>query len=227
VAGFLGELHLCQFTPTFLGRADSSLGIVLRQRLERVLRRAGEVHFLENFESVPTQSSVLLIRGDYLYDDRVINKLFETTNVMLQAGPDGARVVVAANVPSSQAVQAWELINGLSNETALPGIRTEIRRPSLRHIRRASKSQIRLLFYPLPKQTVVSWNSDFLQGSYKGVTDLVTKWIWPRPAQWCTRVCTRFGLSPNQVTFTGFILVIIATILFAAVSSVGVYWQGG
>jgi hypothetical protein len=85
-------------------------GLSPRQRLERVLRRAGVVDFLENLESIPAQSPVLLIRGDYLYDDRVINRLIETTNVILQAGPAEARVAVAANVPSSCALQAWELL---------------------------------------------------------------------------------------------------------------------
>jgi hypothetical protein len=83
-------------------------GLSSRQRLERVLKRAGLVNFLKNLESVPPQSSVLLIRADYLYDDRVINKLVETTNVVLQAGPEEKRVPVAAMVPSDRVSQAWE-----------------------------------------------------------------------------------------------------------------------
>jgi phosphatidylglycerophosphate synthase len=51
--------------------------------------------------------------------------------------------------------------------------------------------------------------------SYKGVTDLITKWAWPTPAKWCTRWCARFRIKPNQVTFVGFLLVILATVLFA------------
>ena len=31
--------------------------------------------------------------------------------------------------------------------------------------------------------------------SYKGVTDLVTKWLWPLPAFWVVRFCVRFGLG--------------------------------
>ena len=41
-------------------------GLTSRQRLERVIRRAGVTHFVDNFESIPSPSSVLLIRGDYL-----------------------------------------------------------------------------------------------------------------------------------------------------------------
>src|SRR5437667_317200 len=36
--------------------------------------------------------------------------------------------------------------------------------------------------------------------SYKGLTDLVTKWVWPRPAQAAVRWCARRGVHPNTVT---------------------------
>jgi phosphatidylglycerophosphate synthase len=52
-------------------------------------------------------------------------------------------------------------------------------------------------------------------GSYKGVTDLVTKWVWPRPARWVTGVCARRGIPPNAVTSVSLLLVIAATWLFA------------
>lgn len=45
-------------------------------------------------------------------------------------------------------------------------------------------------------------------GSYKGVTDLVTKYVWPRPALWATRLCARLGLSPNTVTTLSLVLVV-------------------
>ena len=190
-------------------------GLSPRQRLERVLRRAGVVDFLENLESIPAQSSVLLIRGDYLYDDRVINRLIETTDVVLQAGPDGARVAVAANVPSNCALQAWEILNGRSAETSLPGMRTEIPETLSSSYQERLKKSDPPFVLPITEINRRELEQRLFAWSYKGVTDLVTKWVWPRPAQWCTRVCVRFGLSPNQVTSIGFVLAIIATVLFA------------
>ncbi|KCZ87933.1 CDP-alcohol phosphatidyltransferase family protein [Hyphomonas johnsonii] len=38
------------------------------------------------------------------------------------------------------------------------------------------------------------------KGSYKGVTDLVTKYAWPIPAFHATRLAARLHLSPNMVT---------------------------
>jgi len=199
---------LCK-SPTLLW------GLSPRQRLERVLRRAGVVDFLENLESIPAQSSVLLIRGDYLYDDRVINRLIETTDVVLQAGPDGARVAVAANVPSNCALQAWEILNGRSAETSLPGMRTEIPETLSSSYQRSLKKSDPPFVLPITEINRRELEQRLFAWSYKGVTDLVTKWVWPRPAQWSTKVCVRFGLSPNQVTSIGFVLAIIATVLFA------------
>lgn len=53
--------------------------------------------------------------------------------------------------------------------------------------------------------------------SYKGVTDLVTKHLWPRPALAVTRACARAGITPNQVTWASAVLVAAAFWLF---------WQG-
>ena len=50
--------------------------------------------------------------------------------------------------------------------------------------------------------------------SYKGLTDIVTKWVWPAPARAAVRLCTRWGISPNAVTTTSVALVIVATWLF-------------
>jgi len=97
----------------------------------------------------------------------------------------------------------------------LPGIRTELPETLASSYQRSLKKSDPPFVLPITEANRRELEQRLFAGSYKGVTDLVTKWVWPRPAQWCTKVCARLGLSPNQVTFTGFILVIIATILFA------------
>jgi phosphatidylglycerophosphate synthase len=49
---------------------------------------------------------------------------------------------------------------------------------------------------------------------YKGVTDLVTKWLWPVPAFIVTRIAAQLGILPNLVTSISFILTVIAGWLF-------------
>ena len=50
--------------------------------------------------------------------------------------------------------------------------------------------------------------------SYKGLTDLVTKWLWPRPAMAATGWCARRGITPNTVTLASWVLAGLALWLF-------------
>jgi len=59
-------------------------------------------------------------------------------------------------------------------------------------------------------------------GAYKGVTDLLTLYLWPTWAFHLTRLAARIGLSPNGVTAIGTILCVIATIAFWT----GWFWPG-
>lgn len=59
-------------------------------------------------------------------------------------------------------------------------------------------------------------------GAYKGVTDLLTKYLWPEWAFVLTRIAARIGLSPNGVTAIGSVLCIVATIAFWH----GWFWTG-
>jgi len=59
-------------------------------------------------------------------------------------------------------------------------------------------------------------------GAYKGVTDLLTKYLWPEWALVLTRICARIGMTPNMVTTIGAIMCVLATWLFWE----GDYWWG-
>jgi hypothetical protein len=50
--------------------------------------------------------------------------------------------------------------------------------------------------------------------AYKGVTDFVTKWWWPRPARVLVAWCARLGITPNSVTLLGVLLMLAATYAF-------------
>ncbi|MGB4598393.1 MAG: CDP-alcohol phosphatidyltransferase family protein [Trichlorobacter sp.] len=67
---------------------------------------------------------------------------------------------------------------------------------------------------PITQENKLRLEQRLFAGSYKGVTDLVTKWLWPRPAQVVTRFCALNGISPNQVTSLSLVLVIIAGLQF-------------
>ncbi|MES2498176.1 MAG: CDP-alcohol phosphatidyltransferase family protein [Pseudomonadota bacterium] len=59
-------------------------------------------------------------------------------------------------------------------------------------------------------------------GAYKGVTDVLTKYLWPEWALVLTRLAAWIGMTPNQVTAIGATLCVLATYLFW----IGEYWWG-
>jgi phosphatidylglycerophosphate synthase len=59
-------------------------------------------------------------------------------------------------------------------------------------------------------------------GAYKGVTDLLTKYLWPEWALVLTRWAARIGMTPNQVSLVGALLCMLATWLLYE----GRYWPG-
>lgn len=75
---------------------------------------------------------------------------------------------------------------------------------------------------PLRADTVRALERASYFGAYKGVTDILTKYLWPEWALVLTRIAARFGITPNMVTAVGAILCLAATWCFAD----GRYWLG-
>ncbi|GGD45944.1 CDP-alcohol phosphatidyltransferase family protein [Croceicoccus pelagius] len=74
----------------------------------------------------------------------------------------------------------------------------------------------------LTRQTVRQIERASYFGAYKGVTDILTKYLWPEWALVVTRFAARIGMTPNMVTGIGAILCVAATFAFAY----GHYWAG-
>lgn len=69
---------------------------------------------------------------------------------------------------------------------------------------------------------VAEAEQQIFDATYKGVTDFVTKYLWPRPALRAVRFCVRHGITPNQVTYASIALVFATFWLFW----VGQFWLG-
>ncbi len=190
-------------------------GLTSRQRQLRVLKAAGVTNLVDDIADLPEKGSILLLRGDYLFDDRVIQYMVQTQNLVLQITQASAAVPVAAHVDCALVREAREVILQNDGLVSLPGVKTE----TLETLS-VSFQQRLLKFEPPFVLPVSSDNGRVLERrlfdwSYKGVTDLVTKWAWPRPAQWVVGQCVHFGLRPNHVTIIGLLLVLLAGWLFA------------
>ena len=75
---------------------------------------------------------------------------------------------------------------------------------------------------PLTRETVRQVERASYFGAYKGVTDLLTKYLWPEWALVLTRIAARLGITPNTVTAIGAAFCVAATVAFAY----GYYWTG-
>jgi len=75
---------------------------------------------------------------------------------------------------------------------------------------------------PLTPQNVTKIERASYFGAYKGVTDLLTKYLWPEWALVLTRIAARIGMTPNMVTAVGAVLCVLAFWLFWN----GHYWAG-
>ena len=190
-------------------------GLTSRQRKLRVLGAAGVTAVVIDLTTLPADSSVLLLRGDYLFDDRVINYLAKTPGTFLKIPQGSTDVFVAAHVTAGKALEARSTIDSAGTGDPMPGVATEtLQSLSLSFQQRLLKFEPPFVL-PIEPEKKRILERRLFDWSYKGVTDLVTKWAWPHPARWVVGQCVRFGLRPNHVTIIGLLLVILAGGLFA------------
>jgi len=126
--------------------------------------------------------------------------------VLAHSGPDGADIRRAMEQGLSHGagaeVLAWEEAGDVAND--------ELRKKERPFMDR------------LVPETVRGLERASYFGAYKGVTDLLTKYLWPEWALVLTRWAARIGMSPNQVSLVGAALCLLATWLFYQ----GHYWPG-
>jgi phosphatidylglycerophosphate synthase len=181
-------------------------GLTAGERLQRALARAG---------ATTDGTGAVLIRDDFIFDEMLIPALLERPGLLL-TGPDGEPVAAHLSDPAQAAAVEAALAsgNGAGAPEALrrvdsAGLATTYNK-SLR--RRAPPYLMRADSMP-----AVAIERRMFDGAYKGVTDFVTKRVWPWPAFHITRLCARSGISPNMVTAVSLMLVLLAMWLF---------WQG-
>jgi phosphatidylglycerophosphate synthase len=189
-------------------------GLTSRRRILRVLNSGGVTAVVDDIASIPPNGSVILLRGDYLFDDRVIKYMIDSQDVLLQITKDQNQAIVAARVSTRLVGPAADIIKGADIGRSLPAVKTEtLETLSLSFQQRLLKFEPPFVL-PITAENQRALERRLFDASYKGVTDLVTKWIWPAPARWAVGQSVRLGLRPNHVTVIGLLLVILAGIFF-------------
>ena len=159
------------------------------ERLERQLQHAGIDVWHDSLEALPADAAVVILRADYLYDSRVIKGLAKAQQVLLEVESGAGKVPVAAHVRADQAGVVGELLRGRGSGNSPSGIV----RVTVAQVAQGFDAALLKLDHPfvlpLSEENRGALEQLLFSGAYKGITDLVTKWLWPVPAQWATRVC--------------------------------------
>ncbi len=196
-------------TPLYkiVGAAETRIwGMTSAERLQRIFRRAG-LSPLQDGASA--DYSVVVAHAGWVFDESLLKELARKPGVILV---DDEGVAAAVHSPPGGLEAAEALLGtakgkaaGLTRLTAAElgsSYNKELRKRAPPIIRRLTDANVREI------------EGLTFKGSYKGVTDLVTKYVWPTPARIVTRWCALARMTPNQVTFAGFLLVIAAFYLF-------------
>jgi hypothetical protein len=184
-------------------------GLSSRERLARQIKQIGDVRWIDDLSGLPEGASVLISHSDYVMEVRTLEELLQRSDTVLCAA-DGQPAV--AIVSASKAQPTADLL--LSGRGVKPGKIQVIDASALgnydRHLRRAKPP----LLEPVSERTRVHLENKLYGSAYKGITDLVTKWLWPGPAKSVVRRLADLRATPNMVTTVGAALMVAAGILF-------------
>ncbi len=175
----------------------------------------GQAVAVEDLSKLKPTDHVLILRGDYIFEDRLLKHLAATPNILLLVEEGRKQIPVAVHVPGSLAKQGIRILQQGRIPKGLEGISVH----TIESVSVAFHEKLRKFEPPfaihVTEKDVNDIEKRLFNWSYKGVTDLVTKWLWPLPARWVVRQCVRLNLKPNHITFIGFLLVLLAGYLFA------------
>ena len=201
-------------------------GLSPAERLCRTLRAAGvsEAQIVTGTSrpSLLPDSPLLVFRTDYVLDERLVRALLEKS---LENG--GIRSLALVD-PDTHAAIVAVVTTGSQIEPLLPCLIAPalVGHAQQEHLPRRVPADLvpayssALRKYDPPYLLRVCANSltqvenRMFRASYKGITDVVTKWVWPLPARAVTRLLARAHVSPNIVTGLSWVLVGLTTWLF-------------
>ena len=204
-------------SPAFLAIGDTDarlFGQPARERAERLAANAG-LSVVGELPAAP--GPVLLGNLHYAWDPAWLKELARRPGTALVK--EGRPVLVHA--PDRDAAEAAEA--AMRRGGALPVDRFELLDADTAQLSyHELRKRERPFTMPLAASNSLAVERAFYDAAYKGVTDLLTLYLWRRPAFWLTRWAAMAGLTPNVVTLVGFVFCALAFWLFWE----GHYWTG-
>lgn len=196
-----------------INSCDVSLwGVSQKDRIAKVLAKTGNPEPVNRMSKVSESDKILLLDANYLFEANVIVRLIANDQGILLSSCDGGIAGVWAERKKVEAILPWLKntpgkkltfsIPSFTAEQLTGGYDPRLRKFDLSHVIRVTNSN---------KATLEKYLYD---KSYKGITDLVTKWLWPVPARAAVKLCVQKSITPNMVTGFGWLLTIASGFAF-------------
>ena len=178
-------------------------GITPRTRIMRQLRELGIENVVTDLESVPHGRALVIIDAGFVFSIERLTQLVGQPDSMLIS--DANKVIAGCHVSDAKAGRKAMRLLGTRpspdcpfkalNDGAGEKFDQRLRRRRTLRIEKVEAGNIETI------------ESNLYGDAYRGVTDLVTKWTWPRPARWMVKVCVHSGIHPTVVTMVSLGLV--------------------
>lgn len=173
--------------------APRVFGLLPRERLARQAGKAG-LRIAEGREEAG-----LLLSSAHVYGGSVLAALAKAApGTVLR---DDAGMVAGARLPASAEIGAPAPAGAKTGADLAGRYDKQLRKRADPMVRAVGAD-------PRPAE------QEIFDATYKGVTDFVTKHVWPVPALHAVRFCVRHRFTPNQVTLASLALVFVALWLF-------------
>jgi len=183
-------------------------GLTMAERVRRIARASG----------LPVEGSTgarLLANADFAFDPSWLRHAAGTPGFVLTSG----RVPVLAHTRDGGEAGALRSAMREGRSGGMSALAYEDG-PTIEN--KALRKRETPFLLRLTPDTVRQAERASYFGAYKGVTDLLTKYLWPEWALVLTRIAARLGITPNTVTAIGAAFCVAATVAFAY----GLYWLG-
>ncbi|MFL6752445.1 MAG: CDP-alcohol phosphatidyltransferase family protein [Sphingomicrobium sp.] len=198
------------FVP--LGSNDARLfGMDARERACRLATNAG----FECADAIAPSRGALAASMDYAWDPAWLKAMRARPRSVLTLGGKPVMAHVPAGEDGASVSQAIGEGRPIAGFAIVAAESTELSYAELR-------KRERPFVMPLDANDAQAVERAAYDASYKGVTDVLTLYLWRRAAFHLTRWAAEAGLTPNLVTTVGAFFCLLAFVLFWR----GLYWPG-
>jgi phosphatidylglycerophosphate synthase len=181
-------------------------GISSRERLGRQIASIESLSLVESTDELAGADQVLLLRADYLFEVRTLTALLERTGILTCEGTAAAAHVPHANLDEALSALLPDGTDTSSGALALTRFEVDELQTFEEELRRTNPPTLA----PVREEDTTKLSNQLYGSAYKGVTDLVTKFWWPKPAKWVVAWCAERRITPNMVTGLGVLLMLFA-----------------